>query len=1158
MCRAVTQPRQQTEQALPLTDAARSSHAEQLARLELDAVERELRLAGFAREVNELCLRQGEAARYPLEVEQTQPPNEGSPRKSQSLDGTVTDRRDAEEALRESEAFNRSIIESSPDCIKVLDLDGNLLSMLSGQPLLGIEDIRPFLNKSWVEFWKGADRRAAREAIETAAAGGRGNFTGFRHTFHGQPKWWDVAISPIRDEQGNLVRLLAVSRDVTERKRAELNLAFLASVSEDLARFTSVDEMMRTVGAKIGVYLELSLCAFVEVNESADEVVIFHDWHREDVPGLVGAYRLQNFVGDEFLGTARAGKIIVVRDAATDPRVGPAGAEQFAALMIGSFICVPLIRDGQWTFALCLYQSAAHDWREDEVELTRELTARIWARLESLRAEEALRRSEERYRQLFNSMDEGYCVIEMQFDEHDKPVDYRYLEVNPSFEGHSGFSAPTGKLVSELFPNLEAYWFETYGRVALTGEPIRYSNEAKDLNGSWFDLYAFRVGGENSRQVAVLFRNITQRRAAEQALQDSEERYRTLFESMDEAFCIIEMIRDEQGNAVDYRFLTVNPTFARQTGMRDAAGKRMRELIPDLEPHWFEIYGKVALTGEAVRFVNESKVMGNRWFDVYACRVGGSDSQKVAIVFNDISERRRSEEALRASEERYRYLFDSIDEGFCVVDMMFDERQVPIDYRFVEVNPSFEKQTGMTDALGKRVREFAPALEPAWFRRCGDVASTGVPIRFADESKDLGRWFDVYAFRIGGPDSRRIAMIFNDITESKTAERALRASAKELAELDRRKDEFLAMLSHELRNPLAPITNAVQLLGLQKNEDPLQRKARSIIERQVGQLNHLVEDLLEVSRITTGRVQLRCDRIVVSGIVERAVETARPLIEQRRQELTVSLSQEPIWLHADASRMEQVMVNLLTNAAKYTDEGGHIWLTAEQEGDVAALRVRDTGSGISPEVLPRIFDLFTQAERSLDRSQGGLGIGLCLVQRLVDLHGGTVEAHSVLGEGSEFVVRLPCFRAPMPLSAPIKVAEPSGSGCRVLVVDDNKDAAEILALLLVASGYDVQVAHDGPAALEALVGYRPAAVLLDIGLPGLDGFEVAKRIRQQPTLENIVLVAVTGYGQESDRQRAQEAGFDHHLVKPAAFAKVQEILASVSGSVTVARTIRTP
>ncbi len=451
-----------------------------------------------------------------------------------------------------------------------------------------------------------------------------------------------------------------------------------------------------------------------------------------------------------------------------------------------------------------------------------------------------------------------------------------------------------------------------------------------------------------------------------------------------------------------------------------------------------------------------------------------------------------------------------------------------------------------------------------------------------------------------------VGLLVTDLTSQRHHEK-LDALLEVLRETDRRKNEFLAMLSHELRSPLAPITNALQLLSLEQgNENLVQQQARGIIERQIGQLQHLIDDLLEVSRITTGRVQLHRERLNVSDIVLSAVETVQPLIEELRHELTVSLPPEPIWLYADAARLEQVLVNLLTNAAKYTDDGGQIWLTVElAEGErgrggeretanpKATLRspplspspplplslshvvihVRDTGVGISPALLPHIFDLFTQAERSLDRSQGGLGIGLALVQRLTELHGGTVEVHSASGEGSQFIVRLPMMSdegrvsgkalaagpspvtstpphstAPaaspprrMPLKTPVAIVPP----LRVLVVDDNVDTAETLGMLLQATGYDIRLAHDGPAALEAALDYRPSVMVLDIGLPGLNGYEVAKRIRQEPTLKHIVLVALTGYGQELDRETSLEAGFDHHLVKPARFAQLQQILATV-------------
>ncbi len=424
----------------------------------------------------------------------------------------LTERNLAEQALRESEEFNRSIIESSPDCIKVLDLEGNLLSMQSGQQLLGIEDIRPFLNKSWFDFWLGDDREAARAAVDTALSGKAGKFIGFFRTLRGEPKWWDVALSPIRDATGKPARLLAVSRDVTEQRCAEMNVAWLASVSMDLLRLSSVKETMQIVGAKLASFLNLSLCAFVEINEAADQVVIAHDWHREDVPGLVGVYRLADFVEAEFIQVARTGESIIVRDTAKDPRTTP---EKFDALKIASFICVPLVRDGQWRFALCLYKSEPYDWREDEIALARELTVRIWTRLERLRAEEAMRVSEARYRMLFDSIDEGFCVIEMMFDAHDKPIDYRFLEVNPTFEKQTGLHGAAGKRMRELVPNLEATWYEIYGKVALTGEAIRFVNEAKALDGRWFDVYACRIGKPEGRKVAIVYNDITERRLFE-------------------------------------------------------------------------------------------------------------------------------------------------------------------------------------------------------------------------------------------------------------------------------------------------------------------------------------------------------------------------------------------------------------------------------------------------------------------------------------------------------------------------------------------------------------------------------------------------------------------------------------------------------------------
>ena len=424
-----------------------------------------------------------------------------------------------------------------------------------------------------------------------------------------------------------------------------------------------------------------------------------------------------------------------------------------------------------------------------------------------------------------------------------------------------------------------------------------------------------------------------------------------------------------------------------------------------------------------------------------------------------------------------------------------------------------------------------------------DVLSGRMPffeVEYPCHSPNEQRWFVMRVTRYKSSGPVRVVVAHENVTQRKQAEIALK-------DADRRKDEFLAMLSHELRNPLASITTATRLLNIQQNDNRIQHEACTTIDRQVRQLTRLIDDLMEVSRISTGKVYLQQERVVLNAVVENAVETVRPLLNQRRHELALALSKEPIWLDADAARLEQVVVNLLINAAKYTNEGGKIWLTVQQEGDQCVLRVRDTGVGIAPELLPHVFDPFTQAEQAIDRSQGGLGIGLTLVQRIVKMHRGRVEVYSKLRQGSEFVVHLPVMAAPVPQppSTHEATAKPIQATLRVLIVDDIADNRQMLEMLLSASGTDVLTAHDGPSALEAALDFDPQIVLMDIGLPGMNGYEVAKRIRQQAIFKNVVLVAMTGYGRESDRQLSQEAGFDHHLVKPVDFSKLEQILANV-------------
>jgi PAS domain S-box-containing protein len=390
--------------------------------------------------------------------------------------------------------------------------------------------------------------------------------------------------------------------------------------------------------------------------------------------------------------------------------------------------------------------------------------------------------------------------------------------------------------------------------------------------------------------------------------------------------------------------------------------------------------------------------------------------------------------------------------------------------------------------------------------------------------------------------------------EERTAELLERSGqieklVEELTAADRRKNEFLATLAHELRNPLAPIRNALQLLHLSMDNPALQQRAVGVIERQLGQMVRLVDDLLDISRISNNKLLLRKERIELATAIRSALETTRPLIEEAGHQLTVLLPPDPVYLDADPTWLAQVFTNLLNNSAKYTENGGHIWLTAETRQGEAVVSVRDNGIGITAGHLPHLFEMFSQALPALERSGGGLGVGLALARGVVELHGGSIEASSEgLGKGSELIVRLP-------LAATSDTAEPKPAGdekaprqnrpCRVLVADDNRDSADSLSLLLEFADCEVLTAHDGLEAVEAALAHHPDVALLDIGMPKLNGYEVARHIRQQPQGERMLLVAITGWGQEDDKQRARDAGFDHHLTKPVDFSELKSLLATV-------------
>jgi PAS domain S-box-containing protein len=511
---------------------------------------------------------------------------------------------------------------------------------------------------------------------------------------------------------------------------------------------------------------------------------------------------------------------------------------------------------------------------------------------------------------------------------------------------------------------------------------------------------------------------------------------------------------------------------------------------------------------------------------------------------------RSSESARLRGEQRYRTVLDSIDVGFCIIEMIHDAQGEPWDYRILEVNPAFVKHTGLEDAVGHTIRELVPAHDIRWSRIYGRVARTGLPVRIQQHTANLDRWLDVYAARLGDPDSQQVAVFLRDVTEERERGEALQRLADDLADANRRQSEFLATLAHELRNPLAPVRAGLDLLRIGADKPGLLAKVRPMMERQVNHLVHLVDDLLDLARISSGKVELKMTEVALKDVLQRAVEMTLPGIEARRHAFRMEIADDGMVVHADATRLAQVVGNLLSNAAKYTMEGGSIVLEARREhtrGGQAKIVVRDSGIGIPAEALPNIFDMFTQVGRHPEQESGGLGIGLHLVKQMTELHGGSVRAESAgLGQGSVFTIELPLAQARGRMDGagagtPVR----AGRGpLRILLADDNADAVELLRDLLELEGHQVEVAANGLAAIEAAESFLPDVAFLDIGMPGLNGYEVARRLRATPALAQARLVAVTGWGTQEDRARSEAAGFDAHLTKPVELDALHAIIAS--------------
>jgi PAS domain S-box-containing protein len=651
------------------------------------------------------------------------------------------------------------------------------------------------------------------------------------------------------------------------------------------------------------------------------------------------------------------------------------------------------------------------------------------------------------------------------------------------------------------------------------------------LDGSLIDVEVsaapFRYGDLNGG--LVFLHDITERKKAEAVLRTQAERHATLLATTGDGFWICDL---------DGKLLEVNEAFARMSGY--TCEELLQLSIPDIEA--VETAADTAKHIQIIiekgfdRFETRHRRKNGEIYDVEILASYWSTQKKLLVFSRDISERKKTEAELSRSRELLRSiaiskaLTEAIGIGVIGVDA---------EHRVVFANPCAQQLLGAgeSDMLGRELDdvvrastgegcELTNASCPAWqFIAAGQAFQTE---DWTFTRRD-GSCFPVSLVIAPIVDSSVPAgsvLSFHDITVRKQAEQALR-------DADRRKDEFVAMLAHELRNPLAPIRNAAFILGRLGLNDPKLFWAQEIIERQVEHLSQLVDELLDVSRIVRGKIELKNEPIDLITLIAQVTATSQAWFASKSQHFSVHMPEKSIWLNGDLVRLTQVLLNLLDNAAKYTPEGGSIELTTTENEQEIEIWVRDNGQGISAELLPRVFDLFQQGDRTLDRSQGGLGIGLTLVQQIVNMHGGRVEAHSAgMGRGSTFIVRLPRAGSAAEHAARNQQLGGATSAARILIVEDDPDVASSTATLLDKMGYATAIADSGAAALALTPSFRPRVVLLDIGLKGMDGFETARRLRQLEHGGDFSLVAVTGYADEETRVKAIESGCDYHLAKP--------------------------
>jgi PAS domain S-box-containing protein len=801
--------------------------------------------------------------------------------------------------------------------------------------------------------------------------------------------------------------MLGIVGDITDRRQAEERQVFLVRLADTLRPLSDAIAVQAEASRVLGEHLGANRVVYFEIRD--DEYIIERDY-TAGVRPLAGRYPVSAF-GPALLAVLLDGRTVIEADATTEPDRSPGERAAFAAIEVRGHVDVPLVKGGRFVAGMTVHVSDRRDWSRQEIALIEETAERTWAAVERVRAEAALRQSEERLAFVRRSTGVGFWYCDLPFD---------VLQWDDLVKDHFHLPPDAAVTIQTFYDRIHPDDREPT-RQAIErsiAERTHYNTDYRTVNADtgavkWVRAIGrtfYAADGTPTRFDGVTL-DVSDQKQAEASLRESEQRFRLV---------------------------------------ADAAPVLIWVSGTDQLRHWFN-QPWLAFTGRSM-----AREVGNGWAEgVHP---------------------------------------DDLDRCLQTYAAAFDARTpFSMEYRL-------RRQDG----------------EFRW------LIDNGVP-----------------RFKSGGEFDGYIGSCI-DVTEYKNAEAGLR-------EADRRKDEFLATLAHELRNPLAPIRSGLQVIGMVGADGTIEQ-TRSMMERQLLQMTRLVDDLLDVSRLTTGKLALRKERLELRGVIAAALETSRPVIEQQGQLLSVVVPDEPIFVDGDAIRLAQVVSNLLTNSAKYTHPGGHIRVSVARDDATAVLAVADDGIGIPTDMLEAVFVMFTQVDRTLEKTSGGLGVGLSLVKGLVAMHGGTIEARSEgEGRGSEFTVRLPFATAAVsksePSDAKAKRVEPTVSR-RILIVDDNLDAADSLGQLLEVMGNEVRTAYDGESGIEAARAFQPGVVLCDIGMPKMNGYDTARRIRAEEWGKHAVLVALTGWSQEEDLRKSADAGFDHHLVKP---VEVEALMALLDG-----------